>query len=105
MCLCLISGVPQRKRGDIWRLLVEQYPKHNPGCQKAPPHCPAYNMPYDDLLKQLTTHQHAILIDLGKENARKKKSIYYLNEIFEVLLYMLSQAQKSNHLPVCVQNL
>ena len=23
-------------------------------------------LPYDDLLKQLTTHQHAILIDLGE---------------------------------------
>lgn len=28
--------------------------------------CPNYNVSYETLLKQLTAHQHAILIDLGR---------------------------------------
>lgn len=30
---------------------------------------PNYNVPYETLLKQLTSHQHAILIDLGNQSA------------------------------------
>lgn len=48
----------------MWHFLAEQY------CLKIPPidttNFPNYNVPYEDLLKQLTSHQHAILIDLGK---------------------------------------
>ncbi|KAE8738575.1 hypothetical protein FOCC_FOCC015938 [Frankliniella occidentalis] len=58
------QGVPRSKRGDVWHFLAEQY------CLKIPPidttNFPNYNVPYEDLLKQLTSHQHAILIDLGR---------------------------------------
>lgn len=58
------QGVPRSKRGDVWHFLAEQY------CLKIPPidttNFPNYNVPYEDLLRQLTSHQHAILIDLGE---------------------------------------
>jgi TBC1 domain-containing protein 4 len=48
----------------VWQFLAEQY------CMKVAPIdtflFPNYNIPYDTLLKQLTSHQHAILIDLGR---------------------------------------
>ncbi|XP_076254092.1 PTB_TBC1D1_like and TBC domain-containing protein plx isoform X2 [Rhynchophorus ferrugineus] len=58
------QGVPRGKRGEVWQFLAEQH------CLKsAPPDAhkyPNYNIPYEKLLKQLTSHQHAILIDLGR---------------------------------------
>ncbi|XP_060532714.1 TBC1 domain family member 1 isoform X2 [Cylas formicarius] len=58
------QGVPRGKRGEVWQFLSEQH------CLKsAPPDCvkyPNYNVPYEQLLRQLTSHQHAILIDLGR---------------------------------------
>jgi TBC1 domain-containing protein 4 len=58
------QGVPRGKRGEVWQFLAEQY------CMKVAPIdtflFPNYNIPYDTLLKQLTSHQHAILIDLGR---------------------------------------
>ncbi|XP_049824909.1 TBC1 domain family member 1 isoform X2 [Aethina tumida] len=58
------QGVPRGKRGEVWQLLAEQF------CSKVPPidlyKYPNYNVPYETLLKQLTSHQHAILIDLGR---------------------------------------
>uniref|UniRef100_A0AAR5PBY7 Rab-GAP TBC domain-containing protein n=1 Tax=Dendroctonus ponderosae TaxID=77166 RepID=A0AAR5PBY7_DENPD len=58
------QGVPRGKRGEVWQFLAEQH------CKKsAPPdpqRFPSYNTPYDQLLRQLTAHQHAILIDLGR---------------------------------------
>ncbi|XP_050302062.1 TBC1 domain family member 1 isoform X2 [Anthonomus grandis grandis] len=58
------QGVPRGKRGDVWQFLAEQH------CIKsAPPDrtkYPNYNIPYEQLLRQLTSHQHAILIDLGR---------------------------------------
>ncbi|XP_063986457.1 TBC1 domain family member 1 isoform X1 [Diachasmimorpha longicaudata] len=58
------QGVPRGKRGDVWHFLAEQF------CLKMPPidttEFPNYNTPYDLLLKQLTSQQHAILIDLGR---------------------------------------
>ncbi|KAJ8980381.1 hypothetical protein NQ317_009375 [Molorchus minor] len=58
------QGVPRGKRGEVWQFLAEQY------CTKVPPidltKYPNYNVPYETLLKQLTSHQHAILIDLGR---------------------------------------
>lgn len=58
------QGIPRGKRGEVWHYLAEQY------CAKLPPidtnKHPNYNVPYESLLKQLTSHQHAILIDLGK---------------------------------------
>ncbi|XP_053988184.1 TBC1 domain family member 1 isoform X1 [Hylaeus volcanicus] len=58
------QGVPKGKRGEVWQFLAEQF------CLKQPPidtrDFPNYNTPYDLLLKQLTSQQHAILIDLGR---------------------------------------
>ncbi|CAH1131920.1 unnamed protein product [Ceutorhynchus assimilis] len=58
------QGVPRGKRGDVWQFLAEQH------CLKAAPpdihKYPHYNVPYEQLLRQLTSHQHAILIDLGR---------------------------------------
>lgn len=59
-----MTGVPRSKRGEVWILLAEDF------CRNLPPidtqKFPKYNVPYEDLLKQLTSYQHAILIDLGK---------------------------------------
>ncbi|XP_065207739.1 TBC1 domain family member 1 isoform X2 [Planococcus citri] len=59
------KGVPRSRRGDVWIFLAEHY------CSKMPPpiDCykfPKYNVPYEQLLKELTSQQHAILIDLGR---------------------------------------
>ncbi|XP_069685530.1 TBC1 domain family member 1 isoform X2 [Periplaneta americana] len=58
------QGVPRSKRGDVWHFLAEQF------CLKVAPidttNFPNYHVPYENLLRQLTSHQHAILIDLGR---------------------------------------
>lgn len=58
------TGVPRAKRGDIWHFLAVQF------CLKQPPYdssgFPNYDVCYEELLKQLTSFQHAILIDLGR---------------------------------------
>ncbi|XP_077061086.1 TBC1 domain family member 1 isoform X6 [Siphateles boraxobius] len=57
------KGVPRQHRGEIWKLLSEQYLLRKEGpCAKPPNN----NAPYKELLKQLTSQQHAILIDLGR---------------------------------------
>ncbi|XP_056626884.1 TBC1 domain family member 1 isoform X2 [Triplophysa dalaica] len=57
------QGVPRQHRGEIWKLLSEQYLLR----QEVPSPKPPNNItPYKDLLKQLTSQQHAILIDLGR---------------------------------------
>ena len=56
------KGIPKTRRGEIWQLICEQ--QKLIGCvvsAKIPEH-----EPYKELLKQLTIHQHAILIDLGE---------------------------------------
>lgn len=58
------SGVPRAKRGDVWYYLASKF------CMNQPPidssGFPNYDVPYEDLLKELTSFQHAILIDLGR---------------------------------------
>ncbi|NXE06241.1 TBCD1 protein, partial [Lophotis ruficrista] len=56
------QGVPRHHRGEIWKFLAEQYHlKHLfPSKQQLK------DTPYKELLKQLTSQQHAILIDLGR---------------------------------------
>ncbi|GLG97701.1 Ecotropic viral integration site 5 ortholog [Gryllus bimaculatus] len=58
------QGVPRSKRGDVWQFLAEQH------CLKMPPidtlEFPNFNVPYETLLKQLTSHPHNILVDLGR---------------------------------------
>ncbi|XP_040001849.1 TBC1 domain family member 1 isoform X2 [Xiphias gladius] len=56
------QGVPRQHRGEIWKFLSEQYLLR----QTVPSRPPANHTPYKDLLKQLTSQQHAILIDLGR---------------------------------------
>ncbi|XP_031331807.1 TBC1 domain family member 1 isoform X1 [Photinus pyralis] len=57
-------GIPRSKRGEVWHFLAEHY------CVNIAPidtnKFPNYNIQYESLLKQLTSHQHAILIDLGR---------------------------------------
>lgn len=57
-----LSGVPRQHRGEIWKFLSEQYL-----LRKEVPSTKPHNndTPYKELLKQLTSQQHAILIDLG----------------------------------------
>ncbi|KAG7268084.1 hypothetical protein CRUP_027562 [Coryphaenoides rupestris] len=56
-------GTPGRQhRGEIWKFLAEQYVLR----QTVPSRPPAKQTPYKELLKQLTSQQHAILIDLGR---------------------------------------
>ncbi|XP_062372156.1 TBC1 domain family member 1 isoform X2 [Sardina pilchardus] len=55
-------GVPRQHRGEIWKLLSEQYNLR----QQVPSKSPSTDTPYKELLKQLTSQQHAILIDLGR---------------------------------------
>uniref|UniRef100_UPI0035901CD4 TBC1 domain family member 1-like isoform X1 n=1 Tax=Myxine glutinosa TaxID=7769 RepID=UPI0035901CD4 len=55
-------GVPRQLRGEIWQLLMEQHRLRSTRATRKP----TSNMPYNDLLKQLTSQQHAILIDLGR---------------------------------------
>lgn len=65
-----ITGVPRSKRGDVWIFFAELY------CNTTAPSpidlekFPNFNVPYEQLLKQLTKYQHAILIDLGKLYSR-----------------------------------
>ncbi|XP_076021583.1 TBC1 domain family member 1 isoform X2 [Genypterus blacodes] len=56
------QGVPRQHRGEIWKFLSEQYLLR----QTVPCRPPANHTPYKELLKQLTSQQHAILIDLGR---------------------------------------
>ncbi|XP_025893261.1 TBC1 domain family member 1 isoform X5 [Nothoprocta perdicaria] len=56
------QGIPRHHRGEIWKFLAEQYHlKHQFPCKQPPK-----DTPYKELLKQLTSQQHAILIDLGR---------------------------------------
>ncbi|XP_006030968.1 TBC1 domain family member 1 isoform X5 [Alligator sinensis] len=56
------QGVPRHHRGEIWKFLAEQYHlKHQFASKQLPK-----DVPYKELLKQLTSQQHAILIDLGR---------------------------------------
>ncbi|XP_037276914.2 TBC1 domain family member 4 isoform X2 [Rhipicephalus microplus] len=55
------AGVPRHRRGEIWLLLAEQYQ-----LRSSPINEIDSSTTYEQLLNQLTTHQHAILIDLGR---------------------------------------
>ncbi|KAF6372610.1 TBC1 domain family member 1 [Rhinolophus ferrumequinum] len=55
------QGVPRHHRGEIWKFLAEQFHLKHQLPSKQPK-----DTPYKELLKQLTSQQHAILIDLGR---------------------------------------
>ena len=74
---CLIAGVPQRKRGEIWRLLVSQHQQQHPEVMERLSVHPDINTSYEQLLRQLTLHQHAILIDLGEFLLQGSVSVNY----------------------------
>lgn len=58
----LCSGVPKSRRGEIWQFLAVQHRvRHRLPNKQQPP-----DISYQDLLKQLTVQQHAILVDLGE---------------------------------------
>ncbi|XP_069162661.1 TBC1 domain family member 1 [Procambarus clarkii] len=57
------QGIPKAVRGEAWQLLMYQYLAHNP---KLEPQFPSYNLPYESMIKELTSQHHAILIDLGR---------------------------------------
>ncbi|XP_029792462.1 TBC1 domain family member 4 isoform X2 [Suricata suricatta] len=57
-----LEGVPKSRRGEIWQFLALQYRlRHRLPNKQQPP-----DISYKELLKQLTTQQHAILVDLGR---------------------------------------
>nr|XP_021403695.1 TBC1 domain family member 4 isoform X1 [Lonchura striata domestica] len=58
----LKEGVPKSRRGEIWQFLAVQHRvRHRLPNKQQPP-----DISYEELLKQLTTQQHAILVDLGR---------------------------------------
>ncbi|XP_035781776.1 TBC1 domain family member 4-like isoform X2 [Anopheles albimanus] len=59
------NGVPRSKRGEIWMFLAEQH-GHRASAPVDTTNFPNFNTPYHVLLNNLTEHQHAIFIDLGR---------------------------------------
>ncbi|XP_014681573.1 PREDICTED: TBC1 domain family member 1-like [Priapulus caudatus] len=61
------AGVPRSKRGQVWVLLVEQHLLKQGGSSSSIWDAATDpQKPYDELLKELTSHQHHILLDLGR---------------------------------------
>ncbi|XP_061390357.1 TBC1 domain family member 1 [Musca vetustissima] len=58
------TGVPRSKRGEVWSFLAEQHSMYTAPVDTKK--FPNFNTPYHALLKNLTEHQHAIFIDLGR---------------------------------------
>ncbi|TRY88176.1 hypothetical protein DNTS_026878 [Danionella cerebrum] len=56
------QGVPKSRRGEAWLLLSQQHRLR----QRLPQRQQPPETSYQDLLKQLTAQQHAILVDLGR---------------------------------------
>ena len=64
----VLKGVPQLSRDTIWYWLSKQYILRNQKqIQKNKKNLSIkFDMSYSELLKDNTTHQHAIMIDLGR---------------------------------------
>ncbi|XP_067615044.1 TBC1 domain family member 4 isoform X2 [Eurosta solidaginis] len=58
------NGVPRSKRGDVWTFLADQHSMNTAPVDTNK--FPNFNTSYHTLLKNLTEHQHAIFIDLGR---------------------------------------
>lgn len=70
-CFSLCAGVPKNRRGDVWLLLSHQHRLRH----RLPQRLHAPDIPYHDLLKQLTAQQHAILVDLGVKACEIKRNL------------------------------
>ena len=66
-------GVPKARRGEVWTLLAGRRGLRDLEAEWAE-RFPNLTSEYDSLKSQLTSHQHAILIDLG--NFEKEPYIY-----------------------------
>lgn len=58
------SGVPRAKRGEVWMMLAKQNSQNHPSSDSTS--FPNFDTPYLELLKNLTEHQHAIFMDIGR---------------------------------------
>lgn len=59
-------GVPKLVRGEVWHLLMIQQQMFHQTPRQKNVYPPFFHTQYEDMLKELTSQQHAILIDLGK---------------------------------------
>lgn len=78
ICRIIELGIPRAKRGDIWSILAEQFMIRAENSRNGEwdggrqfsmvdvKRFPNFHTPYATLLKNLTEHQHAIFIDLGR---------------------------------------
>jgi TBC1 domain family member 4 len=57
-------GVPRSIRGDVWMMLAKQHIRNHQAFDTG--EFSNYDVPYHELLKNLTEHQHAIFIDIGR---------------------------------------
>ena len=57
--------MPKTRRGEVWSLLAERNNLASISSEWLE-RFPNLGSDYDDLKSQLTSHQHAILIDLGE---------------------------------------
>lgn len=62
--------------------LADQFSRHNAPIDTT--NFPNYNTPYEQLLKSLTEHQHAIFIDLGNLAIFESFSLE-LNNLFKII--------------------
>ena len=67
-------GVPKARRGEVWTLLAERGGLRDLEAEWAE-RFPNLASEYDSLKSQLTSHQHAILIDLGITSERSSISL------------------------------
>lgn len=75
-------GVPKMKRGEVWLMLAKNYMNSHRSTVDLRKF-PFYNTAYPDLLRQLTEHQHAIFIDIGRTFPRHEffKSAFGMGQL------------------------
>jgi TBC1 domain family member 4 len=75
-------GVPKQKRGDIWIMLAQQFTNKHPNIVDSEKF-PNFSVPYSELLRRLTEHQHAIFIDIGRTFPRHEfyKSAFGMGQL------------------------
>lgn len=82
--------MPKQHRGEVWKFLSEQHLLR----QTVSSEPPANNTPYKDLLRQVSSEQHAILIDLGNAD------IHYAcfsNPTLKCLSHLLPTSMQYQH--------